>query len=200
MRHTGRVLSSVRAVAVALAVTASLAACGGGDDPAPAPTASTPAGFELPEGVELSAPGSTVDVGDPATFVYEVGDGASSAVTATVTKITKGSIKDFAFFSLDKTAKASTPYYVRATLTNEGPAGLGGAAPPFVLRDDANTVAPPNSITGTFRPCGRRTLPASFLPGATAKVCMVFLVPKGRSLVSVDSLSDDTGAAVRWKR
>ncbi len=188
-----------RLAAVALASLLTLSACGG-DDPAPEPTASTPAGFDLPEGVTLTEPGTTVKVGKPATFVYELGNGVASAVTATVESVTKGSIEDdFAFFTLDKQTKSSTPYYVTVSLTNDGPAGLGGAAAPFVVHDDQNSIAPPTVVTGTFKPCENRTLPESLLPGKGAKICLVFLVPKGRELVSIDSRSTDTAQAISWK-
>lgn len=172
----------------------------GGDDEVPEPTASTPAGFDLPAGVKLTAPGTTVKVGKKATFVYQLDDGVASAVTAKVTAIDRGAIEDFAFFSLDADSKASTPYYVKVTLTNDGPAGLGGAAPPFVVHDDQNSIAPPNTVTGTFKPCENRSLPKTLLPGKSAEVCMVFLLPKGRTLVSIDARSaDDAARAVRWK-
>lgn len=177
-----------------------LGACGGGGgEPAPEATASTPAGFDLPAGVELTKPGATLKPGKPATVVYQVGDGAASAVTATITKISKGKIADFRFFTLDAASKASTPYYVTATVTNRGPAGLGGIGAPFVAHDDSNTVFPPNVVNGTFEPCKGGTLPKTFLPGKSATVCMVFLVPKGRTLVSIDAQSDDPGTAVRWE-
>ena len=185
--------------AVVLASLLTLSACGGGGSD-PEPTASTPAGFDLPDGVTLTEPGSTVKVGKPATFVYELGNGVASAVTATVTSVKKGSIEeDFAFFTLDKQTKSSTPYYVTVTLTNEGPAGLGGAAAPFVVHDDQNSIAPPNVVAGTFKPCENRTLPESLLPGKDATVCLVFLVPEGRKLVSIDSRAKDTTQAISWK-
>lgn len=175
-----------------------LGACGG-SEPAPEPTVPTPKGFDLPTGVTLTEPGAELAAGKPGTVVLEVGDGAASAVTLTVTKITKGDIKDFQFFSLDAASKASTPYYVKATVTNQGPAGLGGLGAPFVAHDDANTIVPPNVINGTFKPCPSTSLPKSFLPDDSADLCMVFLIAKGRTLVSIDAQSDDPATAVRWK-
>lgn len=187
-------------VTIAAAAALVLGGCGGDDaDPTPTATVSTPAGFDLPDGVELTEPSTTLDVGDPAQVLLTVGDGATSALTSTVTKITKGDIEDFEFFSLDEQSESSTPYYVTATVENLGPAGIGGTGAPFVAHDDSDTIVPPNVINGTFKPCKSGSLPESFLAGDTAKLCMVFLIPKGRSLVSIDAQSDDPATAVRWK-
>lgn len=181
-----------------VAVLLTLGACGG-SKPAPKPTVPTPKGFDLPSGVTLTDPGAELAPGKPGTVVLEVGDAAASAATLTVTKITKGDIKDFQFFSLDAASKASTPYYVNATMTNNGPAGLGGLGAPFVAHDNANTIVPPNVINGSFKPCPSTSVPKSFLAGDTAEMCLVFLIAKGRTLVSIDALSDDPSTAVRWK-
>ena len=184
-----------------MAVTAALvlSACGGGDEAAPSPTVKTPKGFDLPEGVTLTEPGTKLAVGKPASVVLTAGDNAASAVTTTVDDVEKGKIADFKFFSLDAASKTATPYYVTATVKNEGPAGLGGLSAPLVAHDDSDTIYPPNAINGAFKPCPGGSLPQSFLPGKSAEVCLVFLVPKGRKLVTVDSVSGDPATAVRWK-
>ncbi|MGA8850586.1 MAG: hypothetical protein WB508_02595 [Aeromicrobium sp.] len=186
-----------RAAAIVIAVMLTLGACGS-SEPAP-PTVPTPQGFELPSDVTLTDPGTELALGEPGTVVLEVDDGAASAVTLTVNEITKGTIEDFRFFSLDAASKASTPYYVSATVRNEGPAGLGGLGAPFVAHDDANTIVPPNVINGSFRPCPSTEVPKSFLAGDATEMCLVFLMAKGRTLVSIDALSDDPATAVRWK-
>lgn len=185
--------------AAAIAALVLLAGCGS-DGPAEAETEATvPKGFTPPAGVELTPAGTELTVGKPAIVVLEAGDGAASAITATPTKVTRGKMKDFTFFSLDEASKASTPYYVRATVTNEGPAGLGGLGAPFVVHDDTDMIVAPNVINGEFEPCKNGQLPAKFLPGDTAELCMVFLVPKDRKLVTIDAVSDEPATAVRWK-
>src|SRR5690606_11541665 len=129
-------------------------------------------------GVTITKGGTQLTEGQPASIVYEVGERAASAITVTVTEVRKGSIKDFRFFSLDENTKKSTPFYVRVTVENDGPAGLGGAALPIFAHDDSNTNLPANDIVGTFKPCSPATLPKSFLPGASTKLCLVYLVPK----------------------
>lgn len=158
-----------------------------------------PKGFELPAGVTLTDGGTVLTKGKPATAIYQIADKTRSAVTVSVVSITKGNIGDFRFFSLDAAAKASTPYYVVASMQNLGPAGLGGAPVPLYAHDSTNTIAPPNQLVGDFAPCPRGTLPKSFLPNATAKVCLVYLLPKGSSLVSIDLQTADLKDPITWK-
>jgi hypothetical protein len=169
-------------------------------EPAPRATATTatPKAFDPPAGVTLTPGGTTVEVGRPATVVQEV-DGASSAVTVTVTAIKRGSMDDFEFFSLDAATKRSSPLYVRVTVRNDGPAGLGGAALPLFALDSTTTNVPANDIVGTFKPCPTRSLPASFLPGATADLCLVYLLPEGRTLTSINLQPGTTQDAISWK-
>lgn len=179
-----------------------LAGCSSSDsddrEPVTAPTPTVPKGFDVPSGVTLTDAGATVKVGSPASIAYQLGDGATSAVTVTVAEVTKGTIEDFRFFSLDDATKKSTPYYVKVNVRNEGPAGLGGAALPIYAFDSTSTNLPANDIVGTFKPCPTPKLPDSFLPGAAADVCLVYLVPEGRTLTSVNLQTGSTQDAIRW--
>lgn len=169
-------------VAVLVAVT--VAGCSSSEKK-PEAKPDVPKGFSVPAGVTLTDAGSDVAVGKVATVVYDPG-GAASAVAVRIDSAKKGKISDFRFFSLDASTKKSTPYYVNATVKNQGPAGLGGATVPLYLHTSANTVYPPNELVGTFKPCPTATLPKSFLPSASAKVCLVYLVPRGQKLQSID--------------
>ena len=199
--HDNRRVRTSRIAAVVVASALALGGCSSSDEPEPAPsaTASAPASFEPPAGVKLTAPGTALALGQPATVVQEVGDQASSAVTVAVTAITPGSMDDFRFFSLDEATKKSAPYYVTVTVTNEGPAGLGGAALPIFALDSTTTNLPASDIVGTFKPCRTATLPASFLPGAAASLCLVYLVPEGRTLTSINLQTGSTKDAISWK-
>lgn len=173
-------------------------------DPEPAkasPSSSTvtPRGFDVPDGVTLTPGGTTLKVGRPATVVYRAGDSAASAVTVTVTAVTPGSMKDFRFFSLDAATKKSSPLYVSVAVTNDGPAGLGGGALPLFALDSSTTNVPASDIVGTFKPCSDPTLPASFLPGSTAVLCLVYLLPEGRTLTSINLQTGATKDAIAWK-
>ena len=194
--HRARIALALTAAAVALVSSGCSSS-----EPARAeatPTAVTPKGFDVPAGVTLTPGGTTLAVGKPATVAYEV-EGAASAVTVTVTAVKPGSIDDFRFFSLDAATKKSSPYYVRASVTNDGPAGLGGTSLPLFALDSSTTNIPANDIVGTFTPCPTRALPASFLPGATAELCLVYLLPEGRTLRSINLQTGTTADAIAWK-
>ena len=190
---------SSRIVAVVVAALVLVAGCSSSSDDKKSDAVPVPKGLEVPKGVTLTQGGTTLTEDKPASVVYQVGDKAASVITVTVSSVRKGSIKrDFAFFSLDDEAKTSAPFYVGVTVKNEGPAGLGGAALPIFAHDSSNTNLPANDIVGTFKPCRNSTLPKSFLPGATAKLCLVYLVPKGKALQSVDLQTGSTKDAITW--
>lgn len=187
-----RIVAGVAALALA-------AGCSSSPDDEKSDEVPVPKGFDVPKGVTLTKGGTKLTEDKPASVVYQVGDKAASAITVTVSSVRKGSIKrDFTFFSLDEETKASTPFYVDVTVKNEGPAGLGGAALPIFAHDSSNTNLPANQIVGTFKPCRNSTLPKSFLPGATAKLCLVYLVPKGKALQSVALQTGSTKDAITW--
>lgn len=189
------------AVLVALASALVLAGCDGSAPPpkAAVTTSATPRAIEPPAGVTLTPGGTALTVGQPASVVHRVGDSAASVITVTVAGATKGSIDDFRFFSLDDASKASTPYYVKVSVTNEGPGGLGGASLPMFARDETGADIPANDIVGTFDPCPVRTLPASFLPGASTELCLVYLVPAGRRLRGVALQTGTREDVITWR-
>jgi hypothetical protein len=195
-RHVSPIYRSlVRLAAVALTL-AMLTACGSKDkkdDAVPVPK-----GFDVPAGVKLTPGGTKLTEDHPASVIYQIGSKATSAITVTVTQVAKGNIADFKFFSLDAAAKASSPFYVSVTVKNEGPAGLGGVALPIYAHDSSNTIFPPNELIGTFKPCPNPSLPKSFLPGSTASLCLVYLVPKGKALQSVDLQTGTSKDAISW--
>ncbi|MDR6119870.1 hypothetical protein QE370_003054 [Aeromicrobium sp. SORGH_AS981] len=185
------------AVLGALGVGLVLSGCSRSEDEAEA--APSPSGFDVPDGVTLTDPGSTLDVGDEGTVVLDLGDGAASAVTVTVEKVRRGSIKDFRFFTLDEKSRDATPYYVNATVRNDGPAGLGGSSLPLLAHADDDVVYPASELVGRFRPCPSSALPKRFLAGASADLCFIYLLPRGTSLRSVDLQPGDAASAVRWR-
>lgn len=187
------------AIGVLAALLVLLSACGS-DDPPPRSRTDVPKGFEVPAGVEITKGGSTLDIGKSASVVYRVEEKAASAVTVAVNGVKTGDIdKDFAFFSLDEKLKAATPYYVRLSVVNEGPSGLGGVAIPVLAHTRSNTVFPPNELVGTFKPCPNPALPESFLEGSKADLCLIFLLPKGEKLQSIDLQTGTEADAIHWK-
>ena len=176
-----------------------LTACGG-DEPAPKSRSDVPKGFDVPAGVTITQAGSTLEVGEAASVVYQLEEGATSAVTVTVNAVKRGKIKkDFTFFSLDEKAKTSTPYYVRFTVENNGPSGIGGVTVPVLAHTTSNTVFPPSELVGDFKPCPNAALPESFLESSKADLCLVFLLPKGERLSTIDLQTGTEADAIHWK-
>ncbi|WP_370186656.1 hypothetical protein [Aeromicrobium sp.] len=183
----------------ALAVGLVVSGCSRSEDEAQAEPAPSPSGFDVPDGVTLTDPGSRLDVGDEGTVVIDLGDGAASAVTVTVEKVRRGSIKDFRFFTLDEKSRDATPYYVDATVRNDGPAGLGGSSLPLLAHADDDVVYPASELVGRFRPCPSSALPERFLAGASADLCFIYLLPRGTALRTIDLQPGDAASAVRWR-
>ena len=186
------------AIGIAAALLVLVSACSG-DDPAPKPRSDVPKGFDVPAGVTITKGGSTLRLGTSASVVYEVSEGAASVVTVTVNEVKAGDIKDFSFFSLDEKLKSSTPYYVRLSVVNDGPSGLGGVAIPVLAHTRSNTVFPPNELVGDFKPCPNPALPGSFLKGSEADLCLVFLLPKGEKLRTIDLQTGKEADAIHWR-
>ncbi len=182
-------------IIAALTLLVAVAACGSDakDDEVPVPK-----GFEVPAGVNLTPGGTVLTEDKSASVIYQVGSSAASAITVTVTEVRKGDMADFKFFSLDEETRQSTPFYVKVTVKNEGPAGLGGAALPIYSHDSSNTIRQANELVGNFAPCPNPALPESFLPGASADLCLVYLVPKGKALQSVDLQTGSAKDAITW--
>ena len=188
------------ATGIATALLVVLAACSSGDDTTPKPRSDVPNGFDVPAGVTITKGGSTLELGKPASVVYQVEEGAASVVTVAVDGVRKGDIKkDFTFFSIDEKAKTSTPYYVRISVENNGPSGLGGVTIPVLAHTASNTVFPPSELVGTFKPCPNAALPKSFLESSKADLCLVFLLPKGEKLSTIDLQTGKEADAIHWK-
>jgi hypothetical protein len=123
-------------IVAALVLVLVLTACSSGDDTKPKSRSDVPKGFAVPAGVRITDGGSTLRLHTAASVVYTVGEGAASAITVAVNQVTKGDVeKDFSFFSLDKKLKDSTPYYVRLSVLNNGPSGLGALPQPGVAEE-----------------------------------------------------------------
>lgn len=196
MKHRrGRVW---KAMVLAFLCVPTLVLAGCQSDPKPPPV--VPDGFEIPEGVRITDGGAKREVGKPATVVYQIEQRAASAVTVTVTEVVAGDLaRDFRFFNLPEEVKSSTPLYVHVRVKNEGPSGMGGVALPILLRTAKGQVFPPNDLVGDFRPCPKAALPASFLAGATAEICLVYLLPKGQEVRSVDVQTGEPRNAIHFE-
>jgi hypothetical protein len=189
---TRRALAGGMAAAVC---AAPLAGCSGGDDsPAPEPTSTAAGG--------LTAPGTTLAVDDSATVDFVAGKKQESTARVTVTGVQEGDVKDLGGFDLDKAARTSGVFYVRATVRNSGHGDLGGAFLTLYGRVSETLVVRPVIFGSTFGKCSYQPLPKPFGAGKKADVCMVMLAPKHGSLSAIEwrfagKQSDD--APISWE-
>lgn len=178
--------------ALALLLAGSLALSCGGDPDSSAdpsdPPSSTVASPEItaPEGVELTEGGSELKLGDNAIVAWKPRSDVTGVLDITVSKIEQTTVQDFIAFKLDEASKASTPYYVRASVTNAGETDLSGVPVPlYVVDQETNKLVQASNFASTFKPCPSVPLPKEFAAGKTTNVCLVFLIPDHGKLESV---------------
>jgi len=193
-----------------LVVGLTLSGCGGGDDPDASDTASTtpstsaPAnpneayGLDLPAGVQLTALGTDLQVGETAKVAWQPKKSLVGVLSITVTRLRQGSIKDFAGFTLDERTKISTPYYVDAKVKNLGKTDLGGLAVPLYMVDGKNTLVQASSFQSTFRPCTAKPFPKTFGPGKSAEVCLVYVAANHGQLKAVSFRPTQEYLPIQW--
>ena len=171
---------------------------GASDGARESPSATGPS-VAVPAGVNLTDPGATLDLGQPASVVYDAGQQRVSVITVTVRKVVAGSMKrDFKNFVLGPKELKSTPYYVTATVRNAGPGKLGQAKVPLYGYDSTNTYFSASPIVGHLDACPGGNLPESFGPKATEQTCQVFLVGKGATLDAVELRPYEGFEPIRW--
>ncbi len=173
-------------VGLALVSALVLTGCSGGDeDPKEADASgSTPSSgspdepyLDVPDGVELTAQGSELSLGDTATVAYQPRQDEVAALDLTVTAIEKASFKLFVGWKLSAETKKTTPYFVRATVKNVGDTDLGNRPVPLYAVDGNNKLIEASTFQSTFKPCPSETLPKKFANGDSVKTCLVYLAP-----------------------
>ncbi len=170
-----------------------LAGCSGDDEPDSAgssesgtPSASDSPYLPVPEGVELTAPGTQLKVGETATVAWEPRQDLVGVLEVTVDRLEKTTYaKSFRGWKLSSALDDAAPYFVRATVTNVGDTDLGGQRIPLYIVDGANTLVEYSSFASRFKPCPSGDFPKPFAAGATQQVCLVYLAPKGGDLTAV---------------
>ena len=134
---------------------------------------------QVVDGVTLSAQGSKLTVGQTATVSYQPRQGQTGVLDITVTRLEKTSFKkSFVGWDIQPQDKKSSPFFVRATVTNRGTLDLGGRPVPLYIVDGHNTLVEATTFASTFRPCKPGHFPARFPTGATTNVCLVYLAPQ----------------------
>jgi hypothetical protein len=191
------------ALAVTVLACALMFGCGGDDDddagaPATTQTAETTAetddGGGASAGGGLTAPGTTLKLGETAHVTYKpltaTDDKNLFKVDATAEKIEKGSIDDFKNISLDEGQKDSTPYYVTVKIENTGkeiPLGDMEGDPDlkFGAMDDRGQEQPSITFIGDFERCEDTDAPKPFAQGKSYESCLAFLVGGDGSITEV---------------
>jgi len=155
-------------------------------------------GVDVPPGLMVTEPGSELAVGETATIAWEPRVGVVGALRITVTKLRQGTIKDFAGFSVDAPTKASTPYYVTATVANAGVTDLGGVEVPLYMVDANDTLYGQNHFGGEFKPCAARRLPKPFAATQETTVCLVYLAANHGTLSAVSFRPSQAFDPIIW--
>ena len=168
----------------------------------------------VPASVTLTQPGWALRIGEKATVAWKLpapekskkGKKATKAksrrpiavVDLKVTAVEAVSLKEFAGWDLNKAARASNPFFVRATLKNVGRTNLSGVRMPLYIVDDTNTLIQMSTFEGDFKPCPSTHLPAGFKRGAKTRVCLVFMAPNGGRLTAVSFRPMPTFVPITW--
>lgn len=196
-------------LALGIAGTLLLSGCSGGSDE-PSAGSGTGAGsssasasakpyLPVPDGVELTPPGSELRLGQPATVAYEPRQGKVGALTIKVTRLEKTTFKQsFAGWKLDDATRKTTPYFVRARVRNVGDTDLGGRNVPLYIVDGRNTLIEASSFASTFKPCPVGEFPKKFRNGDQVNVCLVYLSPDHGELTAASFRPTQEFAPITW--
>jgi hypothetical protein len=202
MRSTSRLAPLALAVALVATGCSSSDDGGGASGSGSSGSAGTAAEgspyLPVPASVQLTTPGSKLSVGDHAVVAYHPRQNQVGALDIAVTRLERASIRDFSAWQLSAEQRASTPYYVHATVENVGDTDLGGRAVPLYVVDQDDVLLESTPFASSFAPCPSTPFPPRFGSGAKAKVCLVYLAPKHGKLVAVSFRPDESFNPITW--
>lgn len=199
--------------AAALLALGTLGACGGGDDgdkepdgdPTQNPASETTEAEEapylpVPDGVELTDPGTELDVGTSAVIAWQPRQNLVGVLDVDVTRLEKTTFaKSFEGWDVKAERKKKVkPYFVHATVTNRGETNLSGRLVPLYAVDSENTLVEPTKFTDQFKPCPGGDLPKGFSTDDTTKVCLVYLVAPGLEMTGVTFRPTEEFDGITW--
>lgn len=199
-----------------LALTLLAAACGGGgDEPGAAPASTgaasasassepttTPAQGYLaaPEGVVLTEPGTMLKLKKSAVLAWEPRQGLVGVLEVAVARIDETTVQaSLAGFDLEGDEQRSTPYFVRARITNVGDTDLGGRQVPLYLLSSHGVLIAPTGVARDFAKCPDSTFPAVFAPGDESTTCLIFLAPEGSEPQSIMFRPPEGVVPLQWR-
>jgi hypothetical protein len=198
--------STLRVAALIATASLALTACSS-DDAEPAaetspttssePTPST--SVEVPEGREITAPGTQLTFGDSATVAHEI-QGEGTLLELRVDSAVQGSLEDFEGFNLDDPLKRrGNYYYVRVQAKNVGKDVIGEIPVPLWGISGENTLLQPVEFKSSFAKCPTELLPAKFGPKDVFKTCLVYLSPNKGKLQGVSYRPTEQFAPIEWR-
>lgn len=153
----------------------------------------------VPDGVELTEPGTALDLADPAVVAWEPAKGGGVSVARIkILAFEQAEIGVLRDWKLDKETRRATPYFVRARVTNRGTGGLGGQEVPLYAQAPDNVLVAASSFKGQFGPCSPAKVPTPLRPGDKAVVCLVYLLPEGESAAGVSFYPEPSFVPIRW--
>ena len=165
------------------------------------PTAGDASGYPtaVPSGVDLTAPGKALQVGQTATVAWQPTQKLVGVLDLTVTGLYSTTFeKSFKGWELDETTKADAPYFVTATVRNAGQSDLGGQAVPLYGSAASGALVEASTFATDFKPCHPGVLPTPFPAGASAHVCLVYLVPSAGVLDGVSFRPTQAFDPITW--
>jgi hypothetical protein len=174
------------------------ASASGGSDSA-SPSAEPSNYLKVPKGVQLTAQGSALKVGDTASVAWQLDAKRIAALDVTVTKLRQVPISRLSSWVLDAKSKKSTPYFVSAKIKNVGRSNLGGATVPLYGAVGENSLVSASSFESAFKPCASKPLPKKFKTGKKVTRCWVYLAPDRGKLKNVTFYTGPGFDPITWK-
>ena len=148
--------------------------------------------------------GTTLEVGEPAIIDYkDASTNDKSIIELTPEKIEKGTLDDFKNIKLEDDQKTATPYYATIKVKNVGEGNLDEASPATYINGVDDRGQDQNEVIffGDFERCDQEA-PKKFGPGDEYTACLVYLIPKGGSLVGFHWIQFDEKSGksdLNWK-
>ncbi len=204
--------------AVLLALVLALSACGGGGaDPSASETSAGESDatessdgetaedapteepyLPVPDGVELTAQGNPLDVGDKAVVAYEPRQDKVAALEMKVTALQDADFNDFVGWKLTSETRTTNPYFVEVTVKNVGDTNLGGEGVPLYAVDGNNKLIEASTFQSTFKPCSPESFPKPFKRNDKGKFCLVYLAPNKGDLTAVSFRPVEDFDPITW--
>jgi hypothetical protein len=195
---------------VVLGLALGVAGCGAdekNDDdesasPSPTSTTASPASYlEVPEGVDLTEPGTSLALGEEGVVAFQLRQDETAVLAVTVERIERTSFREsFKGWTVDRVTAARTPHFVRLKVTNAGDGDLGGRLLDNVTwaHDGYTLEAPTYYSTKQLPACSGGPLPKPFATDATAELCQVYFIAPDHELEAVTFQPPEGLDAITW--